>query len=144
MFTSFRARCTTLGIKFVSDLQHVGGFLSVLLQYTDSDYPFDIFKLFYHMCLCVCLMVFNATFNNISVIFWRSVSLVEETGGTRENHKPVASHWPKQAGLKILMNTGTYMFSKSMLYYKIYIHPEILNLYISTFCLLIAHLVKNW
>jgi hypothetical protein len=28
------------------------------------------------------MMVFNATFNNISVIFWRSVSLVEETGGT--------------------------------------------------------------
>ena len=28
----------------------------------------------------VCLMVFNATFNNISVISWRSVLLVEETG----------------------------------------------------------------
>jgi len=31
-------------------------------------------------CLFVCLMVFNATFNNISVILWRSVLLVEETG----------------------------------------------------------------
>ena len=31
----------------------------------------------------VCLMVFNATFNNISVISWRSVLLVEET---KENH----------------------------------------------------------
>ena len=41
----------------------------------------------------VCLMVFNATFNNISVISWRSVLLVEETGGPRENHRPVASHW---------------------------------------------------
>ena len=29
-------------------------------------------------------------FNNISVISWRSVLLVEETG---ENHRPVASHW---------------------------------------------------
>jgi len=29
----------------------------------------------------VCLMVFNATFNNISVISWRSVLLVEETEG---------------------------------------------------------------
>jgi len=28
------------------------------------------------------LMVFNATFNNISVISWRSLFLVEETGGT--------------------------------------------------------------
>jgi hypothetical protein len=33
-----------------------------------------------------CLMVFNATFNNISVISWRSVLLVEETGGPRENY----------------------------------------------------------
>jgi hypothetical protein len=31
--------------------------------------------------LFVCLMVFNATFNNISVISWRSVLLVEDTGG---------------------------------------------------------------
>ena len=35
------------------------------------------------------VMVFNATFNNISFISWRSVLLVEETG---ENHRPAASH----------------------------------------------------
>ena len=33
-------------------------------------------------------MVFNATFNNISVISWWSVLLVEETGGPAENHRP--------------------------------------------------------
>ena len=38
-------------------------------------------------------MVFNATFNNISAISWRSVLLVEETGGHGESHRPVASHW---------------------------------------------------
>ena len=38
-------------------------------------------------------MVFNATFNNISVISWRSVLLVEETGVPGENHPPAASHW---------------------------------------------------
>jgi hypothetical protein len=37
------------------------------------------------------MMVFNATFNNISVILLRSVLLVEETGGSGENHRPVAS-----------------------------------------------------
>jgi hypothetical protein len=42
--------------------------------------------------LFVCLMVFNATFNNISVISWRSVLLVEETGGPGENYRPVESH----------------------------------------------------
>jgi len=38
-------------------------------------------------------MVFNATINNISVISWRSVLLVEETRGSGENHRPVACHW---------------------------------------------------
>jgi hypothetical protein len=38
------------------------------------------------------VMVFNATFNNISVILWCSVLLVEETGVHEENHRPAASH----------------------------------------------------
>jgi hypothetical protein len=37
--------------------------------------------------LFACLMVFNATFNNISVISWQSVLLVEETVGPEENHR---------------------------------------------------------
>jgi len=37
-------------------------------------------------------MVFNATFNNFSVISWRSVLLVEETRVAGENHRPVANH----------------------------------------------------
>ena len=47
----------------------------------------------------VRVMVFNATFNNISVIYtaetprWSSVLLLEETGVPGENHPPVASHW---------------------------------------------------
>ena len=36
-------------------------------------------------------MMFNTTFNNISVISWWSVLLVEETGVPGENHRPVAS-----------------------------------------------------
>jgi hypothetical protein len=35
-------------------------------------------------------MVFNATFNNTSVIWWQSVLLVEETEVPEENHRPVA------------------------------------------------------
>ena len=38
-------------------------------------------------------MLFNATFNNISVILCLSLLLVEETGVPGENHRPVASHW---------------------------------------------------
>jgi hypothetical protein len=37
-------------------------------------------------------MVFDATLNNISVILWQSVLLVEETGVPGENHQPAASH----------------------------------------------------
>ena len=40
------------------------------------------------MVICVN---FNATFNNISVILWRSVLFVEETARPGENHRPVAS-----------------------------------------------------
>ena len=34
-------------------------------------------------------MMFNVTFNNISVISWRSFVLMDETG---ENHRPITSH----------------------------------------------------
>jgi hypothetical protein len=37
------------------------------------------------------LMVFNATFNNISVISWQSVLLVEEIRVAGENNRPVLS-----------------------------------------------------
>jgi hypothetical protein len=37
-------------------------------------------------------MVFNATFNNISVILWLLFFWVEETGGPGEKHQLVASY----------------------------------------------------
>jgi hypothetical protein len=46
------------------------------------EYPFCLFAWW-------CL---NATFNNIQVISWLSVLLVEETGRAGENHRHVASH----------------------------------------------------
>ena len=54
-------------------------------------------KLFTSFTDCTCtlwvgVMVFNATFKNISVISWRSVLLMEETGVPGENHKPAACH----------------------------------------------------
>jgi hypothetical protein len=38
------------------------------------------------------VMVFNATFSNMSATSLRSVLLETETGVPRENHPPVASH----------------------------------------------------
>jgi len=41
----------------------------------------------------ISVMLFKVTFNNISVISWRSFLLVEETGIHRENHTSAASRW---------------------------------------------------
>jgi hypothetical protein len=39
-------------------------------------------------------MMFNATFNNISVISWQSLSWRRKPNrAQRDNHQPVASHW---------------------------------------------------
>ena len=38
-------------------------------------------------------MVFNATFDDISVISWRLIWLEEETWVPGENQPPAASHW---------------------------------------------------
>ena len=54
-----------------------------------------------HCTLCFWLtigvrgrfMVFNTTFNNISIRLWRSVLLVEETGVPGENHRPATNQW---------------------------------------------------
>jgi hypothetical protein len=50
-------------------------------------------KLFISTHLIGLGVMFNATFNNISVILWSSIFLVEETGVLRENYRPVVSHW---------------------------------------------------
>ena len=40
----------------------------------------------------VTVKVVNATFDNISIISWHSVLLMEETGVPGENHRSTASH----------------------------------------------------
>ena len=47
----------------------------------------------YQSIICgLGVMVFNATFINVSVISWQSVLLGEETGVPREKHRPVVRH----------------------------------------------------
>ena len=38
------------------------------------------------------LLVFSATFNNVSVILRRTILLLGETGVPRENHRPATRH----------------------------------------------------
>ena len=103
-------------IKFVSNLRQVGGFFHVLFfNKTDC---YDITEILFIVTLNTItltlyithrnviirllrlekkglglgVMMFNAIINTISVISWRSVLLVEETGVPGENHQPAASH----------------------------------------------------
>jgi hypothetical protein len=41
----------------------------------------------------MAMMVLDDTFDNISVLSWRSALLVEESGVLGENQRPAASHW---------------------------------------------------
>jgi hypothetical protein len=51
-------------------------------------------------------MVFNTTFNNISVISWRSALLVKETRVPGKNHRPVTSHWQTWSHNVVSSTTG--------------------------------------
>jgi hypothetical protein len=78
-------------------LRQVGGFFSVQstgYQHEITSYV-DIIGMELgnlHLKIRVILMVFNATFNNISAISWWSILLVEETGGPGGNHRPAANN----------------------------------------------------
>ena len=45
------------------------------------------------MSFKVRIMVFNTNFDSISVLSWKLVLLVKETGVPWENHLPAARHW---------------------------------------------------
>jgi hypothetical protein len=64
----------------------------LITQYMYNPVTFKYMSLVYkvkHMVI-VRLKVFDATFNNISAILWRSDLFVEKT---RETHRPAASRW---------------------------------------------------
>jgi hypothetical protein len=73
------------------------------------------------------VMVFNVTFNNISVISWRSVLLVEETGVPGENHRPAANHW-QTFSHNALLRRGRNKFFNNL--------KQLLNIYLLIICLL--------
>jgi hypothetical protein len=73
------------------------------------------------------LMVLNATFNNISVISWQSVLLVEETWVPSENHWPSASHYKLHHIMLYTLpvsgiRTHIVLSSHSKLYILTYLH----------------------
>jgi hypothetical protein len=85
-------------------------------------------------------MVFNATFNNISVSSLPSVLLVEETGVHGENHRPAASQW--KLNNIMLYHTGIYTdYNKA---YNILRVPDIFLLQTNVLTLeKLEHLIIN-
>ena len=60
-----------MGLFFHILQENLSLLLNVEIDQNQLSFYFDV----------VCLLVLNATFNNISVILWQSVLLVEESGG---------------------------------------------------------------
>ena len=77
----------------------VWSILTTLYDYKKIHFVGDLdFKIFMKLYLSFSMqkigwlaMVFNVTFNNISVISWRSILLVEETRVPGENHHPAVT-----------------------------------------------------
>ena len=64
-------------------------------------------------------MVFNDPFNKISVISWRSVLLVNETGVPGKNHRPVASYRQTLSHTVVLSTSKEIVHSKIKICRKI-------------------------
>jgi hypothetical protein len=74
-------------------LNYYISFLDHVLKSKDQISVHLYYEIIYMYCnLRVRVIVFNATFNKIVTISWRSVLLVEETGVPGENHRPAPSH----------------------------------------------------
>jgi hypothetical protein len=84
-FSLIHYNCIDLDIAIWNHMQL---FTKYWGQWPYYNYTLDLLVnrlLFYFWKCRVRVLVFNATFNNISVISWRPVLLVEETGVPREN-----------------------------------------------------------
>ena len=93
---------------------------SVLLQYKldhnwwEPSFLVILARIQYLLVDRVRVIMFNATFNNISVISWRSALLVEKTEVPGENHRP-ASHW-KPLSHNVVSSTTLVVISTNCTY----------------------------
>ena len=70
----------------------IGCFSSMETKFIEYSFNWKAFYIWSKIRVMVRAMVFNATFNNISLVLWWSVLLVEETGVSGENHWQTLSH----------------------------------------------------
>ena len=86
----------------------------------------------------VKVMIFNATFSNISAMSWQLVVLVEDTGVPGENHRPVASQW-KSVSHNVVSSTPRMGFELTTLVMQIYSQRIIHSYYLSTMSTVFLH-----
>jgi len=67
-----------------SSSQHYA--MHIFFKYVGMCLSQRAYRLVCHLIELVRVVAFNVTFNNISIISWRSVLLVEETAVSGENH----------------------------------------------------------
>jgi hypothetical protein len=94
--------CTIGMIQFGTKCDKLWLFFFKLRWPDDSNFDDILFTLLHLLIICqtvgdialryLSLSLCMSLFNNISVISWQSVLLVEETGVPGENHRPVESH----------------------------------------------------
>jgi hypothetical protein len=70
-------------------------------------------------------MVFNATFNNISVRSWWSVLLVWETGVPEKNHSPVARRLPLIVHIPKQMRVTTNLPKSQPKKFQVLLHQRV-------------------
>jgi hypothetical protein len=89
-------------------IHKVNIFVLYLMRLNQTNVIFLIFNVLVCVqgCIGVCTRVrrIYVTFNNISVISWWSVLLVEETEIPVENHRPAATHW-QTLSHKVVLST---------------------------------------
>jgi hypothetical protein len=86
---------------------------------------FCLFLKFVQLFIRFRFLASNATFNNISIISWRSALLVENSGVPGENYRPTVSQWqtlsyhvlwsiPRLSGIIVQIN---FIFTNNALWY---------------------------
>ena len=126
--------CTIYKIEIVLEIQWRGYHRQFKWRIYDLQTVKRLILLFVYFSTSMFgwFMVLNATFNNISVISWWSLLLVEGTGVPGENHWPATTHWQ------------TLYLSKYNHYSNSLYQFDILLIYFSTiYCFSLSNSKKN-
>jgi hypothetical protein len=90
------------------------GYTTVYLSWNTWIYNYNLARKSHreaHKIRSCSPVVFNAIFNNISVISWWSVLLVEETGVLRENHRSACMDTDKYTVVRWFLNKQIHLFA---------------------------------